>query len=175
MSADLILYAKNTITDSGQMPWQQEERDNWYVAHITKPTGTTLVRAKRTAHAAAIGRALLTHYQEDGATEVRVYRYDTDGDARRHLAIVTDPRPVNPEVEKLERALEAARPAQWEYERLRSAVEGAMTSAYLASNDLDKTDPSHRSANALAEMVKGLISRPPVLKRLAVHEEQADL
>jgi hypothetical protein len=194
MTAELILYTKGTETESGQMPWQRSERDNWYAFTADRPDGTTMGRAKRTAHAAEIGRAVLADLRAKSSTpvaSVSVYEYDTDADTmpaatgdgrelvevenRAALAVVTDPRPVGEAVEQFERDVEAARIAQRHYEAARARAFSSMRTAYAASDRLETSDPDHRSANALAAMVKGLASRPTVLKFLAVHEGEADL
>lgn len=194
MTAELIYYSKGTVTETGKYPWHKPERDNWYAWSANRPEGTTLGRAKRTAHAAAIGRAILADLRTSSdtpVTAVHVYAYDTDQDTtpavtadgqelvnienEAALAVVTDPRPVGDKIEALERDLEAARMAQRVYDAARARVMLGVREVYVASDELEPGEPSHRSANALAAMTKGLISRPTILKILSVHEEEADL
>lgn len=193
MTADLIIYTKDTVTETGKYPHQAPERDNWYAVTVETPQGRTMLRAKRTAHAAAIGRAVLADQTASGVDvqAVRVYEYDTDEDTwpavtatgdelvevenQVALAQVTDQRPVSDDVEEFERNVEAARIAQRHYETARAAALGSMRTVYASSINLETTDPSHRSANALAAAVKGLASRPTVLKLLYVPEAEADM
>lgn len=198
MTAELIIYTKDTATESGQMPWQRPERDNWYAFTADRPDSTTMGRARRTAHAAEIGRAILADLRAKSGTpvtsvtSVSVYEYDTDADTmpavtgdgtelvevENHtaLAVVTDPRPVGDAVAQLERDLEAARIAQRHYAAASARVAASMQDVFSESyNRDDPSSPDHRSANALAAMVKGLFSRPTVLKMLRVPESEGDL
>lgn len=194
MTAELILYTKGTVTESGLMPWKRPERDNWYAFTADRPDSTTMGRARRTAHAADVGRAILAHLRAGSTTpviSVSVYEYDTDADAapavtregtelveienQAPLAVVTDPRPVGGTIAQLERDVEEARIIQRRYEAARSRVAESMRTVYAESDHLDQSSPDHRSANAIAAMVRGLISRPTVLKFLAVHDADAGL
>lgn len=175
--AELITYDHTVTTETGLYPWQSPERDNWYVYRGLSKDAIAPGYVRKTAHAAAIGRALLADNRQRGGkwSEVRVYLRDLEADAEvPPLAAITDPRPVSDTIAALERDIEAARIAQRAYENARARLEGSMTDAYLRSDDLDRADPSFRSANGIAAMVKGVISRPTVLKVLSVHEEEAD-
>lgn len=181
---ELTIYGNGTTTDSGLYPWQSPERDNWYVYRGISKDAIAPGYVRKTAHAAAIGRALLARNQQQHGgewSEVRVYLSDREADAwpgdeeeGLPLAVITDPRPVSDAIAAMEQNLEAARIAQRAYETARARLAGSMIDVYNQSDDLDRSDPNFRSANGIAGMVKGVISRPTVLKALSVHEEEAD-
>lgn len=194
MTAELIHYDPKIPLPSGKKAWQTPEKDNWYCYLAVTESGAGTALVKRTAHAAAIGRAVLAWYHRDGNTEVkevRIYQYDSDADTtpaitrdgkelvevenHQALAVITDSRPVGSDIEQLEKDLEAARILQRTYEAARAKLVGGLRRVYLNSDNLEKSSPDYRSANALAAMVKGVISRPTVLELLTVHEEDAEL
>jgi hypothetical protein len=191
--ADAVIYRRDTLPESGLPPWHRDERDNWYAISADRENGTTAIWAKRTGHAAAVGRALLERSlaEDTGYTAVRVYHRDTDQDTwpavtpdgqeivevenQQALAVVTDPRPVSEAVEELERALEEARIARRAYDAARDRVLAGARTVYAESDELDPGDPSHRSGNAIAAMLRGIVSRPTVLKFLFVQKGAEDL
>jgi hypothetical protein len=158
--AELIPYDSS----QGPFPWNENRDEYWFA-------GNTWYR--RTAHAHAVGRALLAHLRSTRPDLECIHVYECDGHIGiAPLATIADPTPVRPELEQFERDLEAAKIAK---RRLDEAVQRMIPSMMEAYHGADEDSPNYRSANQIAAMVKGVMSRPTVLKTLRVYESEADL
>ena len=172
---------------TGPYPWLPEERDNWWYVQSVAPTGKSLTWYRRTASAHAIGRAALAAAPSD-VTSVRVYEYDfhtnttpafrpdTDEvieiENAGPVAVVNDPTPVGAYMARAEEALEEARMMQRRFEAARKVLGHRLWEHYRS---IDENADEYRSANQLAAMARGVISRPTLLNLLRVDEEEADL
>lgn len=175
--------------ESGHFPWHPEERGNWYFITYETATGKSCKYVKRTAHAAAIGRTILAKAREHTPTiaSVAVWERDSDADSwptgviengqivdmvdlprTGALAVATDTDDPEWYVQEVEKNMEAAVLAQRAYNTARNKL---IEACAVAVNDGD--DEGGLSANTLARMVNGVISRPTLLKRLAVSEARA--
>lgn len=154
---------------SGLYPWQRGESHDWFQIGIGVKGGTGVTWARRNASAHEVGRMVLRRHPQVDAVEVLNERYAV-------LAVITDPAPVCDAIRRIEEDLEPARAAAHILngclERLATAVESA------AWEDADAhylSDSHHHSANSLAALVKGIASRPTVLKWCQRDEDDADL
>ncbi|MFE9777759.1 hypothetical protein ACFYPA_06330 [Streptomyces sp. NPDC005775] len=156
---------------SGLYPWQRGEYHNWFQVEMRQENepGAGIEWARRTTSAHEVGRMVLRKHPELGSVRVLNERYAV-------LATVTDPAPVCDAIRRIEEDLEPARAAAHILngclERLATAVESA------AWEDADAhylSDSHHHSANSLAALVKGIASRPTVLKWCQRDEDEADL
>lgn len=169
----------------GVLPWSEAERDSWYVASFKTTTGTSYSYVKRTGHAAAVGRALLTQLHERGHEIPAVAIWERDGDVSDWpfgvldedghlvgmvelprvppLAVVTDTADPEDIIQEVEKAMETATIAQ----RIYNAARAKLLEACEIAHDYDV------SANTLARMVNGVVSRPTLLKELRMSEQRA--
>jgi hypothetical protein len=164
------------------------ERDDWYTAHLYSPEHRATMRVRRTAHAAAVGRALLAYClgkDTNTITAVVVFACDTDGDAwpsalppgaladappHTALAVVTDETPVPEEVARVERAVEDALVAGWRWEAARAEALEQARAAHVAL----RGTAQDRTVDDLASMLDGVMPRPVALERPHAQGEAAD-
>lgn len=175
--------------ESGHFAWHPEERHNWYFVTYETETGKSCQYLKRTAHAAALGRAVLAQARKHtpNIAAVCVWERDSDADAwptgviqdgqiidmadlprTTPLAIVTETAEPEEYVQEVEKAMEAAVLAQRAYNAARNKL---METCSIAVDTGD--GEGGLSANTLARMVNGVISRPTLLKHLSVSESRA--
>lgn len=181
-----IIRPEDIEPPSDTYPWQKSERDNWYAVRVQTEKGLGLMRVKRTAHAAALGRAILADRRRQGEVfAVAVFEYDQDADTwpgitpdgdltetslHAPLAVITDPAPVGADVEALERDIEAAQMAKRRWEQAQARATATMQALHARR----RRGPDRLTANTLAAMMHGILSRPTVLKALRIPEQHAD-
>lgn len=158
---ELEMYRSLEQSESGLHPWQTGEAHRWFQFRIIDTDG--LGWARRNASAHEVGRMLLRKFPE--ATRIEVLNEDY-----AMLATVTDPAPACYAIRRIEADLEPARAAM---HVLKASLRRMETAVWAAANE--GSDSHHHSANQLATMVKGVASRPTVLKWCQADEDSADL
>lgn len=183
MSVEIIRFDEQPM--STPLPWTESERDSWYFVNWETPTGRGGDFFKRTAHAAAIGRAVLADCRARNmeVASVSVWQYETHADLEPYvvttadgttdmvdlprsnpLAIITDSAEPESTIQAVEKAMEEALIAQ----RASNAARSRLLEACKVAYDCDDA-----SANSLARMVNGVVSRPTLLKTLSLSEQRA--
>lgn len=166
---EVVRFESGTVTQTGKRPWEEPERDNWYGFDVEHPTGWAKGWVKRTAHAAALGRALFAGYEKRGIIDVvavRVFERDTyerdDLDEMPEsapLAVVTDSAPVPLSVARVERDLEALAIALRRSDEAQDRVDGSMR----AANRLPEGDPDWLDAGRLVVMAESVMTPEHVM------------
>lgn len=170
---ELELFEGLEQTENDIFPWNKGESHNWFQINTAKSTsgerGPGVGWVRRNASAHEVGRMFLRKYPQVGSVRVLDAHYAV-------LATVTDPAPVCDAIRRIEEDLEPARAAAHTLkgclERLATAVESA---AYEDAEGRLRPGAHHHSANSLAVLLKGVASRPTVLKWCQMDETDADL
>lgn len=160
---ELEIHLSLEQSESDLHPWQTGEAHHWFQFRVIDKDGTGMGWARRNASAHEVGRMLLRKFPE--ATRVEVLNEDY-----AILATVTDPAPACYEIRRIEADLEPARAAM---HVLKASLGRMETAVWAAANE--ESDSHRHSANQLAAMVKGVASRPTVLKWCQADEDSADL